>query len=69
MIEVLDIAAERVNFLEEAKGCVQLAKAETHEAVRTVLLGMALGGLKLTDHTKSVGAIHLQPGDAHRMSG
>jgi hypothetical protein len=39
MIEVLDIAAEQVNFREEAKGCVQLAKAETREAVRTACYG------------------------------
>jgi hypothetical protein len=43
MSDVLDVPANVVNFREEARGCVELAKAEKHEAVRTVLLGMALG--------------------------
>jgi hypothetical protein len=32
MTEVFDVPATVVNFREEARGCVQLAKAETHEA-------------------------------------
>jgi hypothetical protein len=46
MTEVAHVPVEVVDFREEARGCVQLAKAEKHEAVRTVLLGMALGLLK-----------------------
>ena len=43
MTEVLSVPAKVVDFREEARGCIQLAKTEKHEAVRTVLLGMALG--------------------------
>jgi hypothetical protein len=50
------VAANVVDFREEARGCVQLAKAEKHEAVRTVLLGMALGYIRLSDRTKSADA-------------
>jgi hypothetical protein len=52
MIEILDVPAV-VDFREEARECVQLAKAEKHEALRTVLLGMALGYLRLSDRAKS----------------
>ena len=45
MTEVAHFPVDVVNFREEARGCVQLAKAEKHEAVRTVLLGMAVGYL------------------------
>jgi hypothetical protein len=51
------------------EGCVQLAKAERHEAVRTVLLGMALGYLKLDDCAKSAGAIELQAEDFRQVHG
>jgi hypothetical protein len=66
MPDVLDVA--EVDFREEARGCVQLAKAEKHEAVRTVLLGMALGYLRLSDRAKSA-AIQLQPDDARPIHG
>jgi hypothetical protein len=63
MTEVSIVPAEVVDFREEARGCVQLAKAEKHDAVRTVFLGMALGYLRLDDRAKSAGAIELQAED------
>ena len=69
MTEVLNVPAKVVDFREEARGCVQLAKAEKHEAVRTVLLGMALGYLRLDDRAKSAGAIHLQAEDIRSVHG
>jgi hypothetical protein len=45
--DVSDVRAGVLNFREEARGCLQLAQAETHHEVRTVLMGMALGWLKL----------------------
>jgi hypothetical protein len=68
MADVLDVAAKEVDFREEARGCVQLAKAEKHEAVRTVLLGMALGYLRLSDRAKSA-AIQLQHDDVRPVHG
>jgi hypothetical protein len=69
MPDVLDVAAKEVDFREEARGCVQLAKAEKHEAVRTVLLGMALGYLRLSDRAKSADTIELQPDDVRPVHG
>ena len=56
MTEVSNIPVRQVDF----RGCVQLAKAEKHEAVRTLLLGMALGYLRLGDRAKCGEAIQLQ---------
>jgi hypothetical protein len=47
MTDVSDVRAGVLNFREEARGCLQLAQAETLHEVRTVLMGMALGWLKL----------------------
>ena len=58
MTEVSNLPTKVVDFREEARGCVQLAKAEKHEAVRTVLLGMPLG--YLSDRANSAEAINLQ---------
>jgi hypothetical protein len=63
MTEVAHVPVEVANFREEARGCVQLAKAEKHAELRTVLLGMALGYLRLDDRAKSAGAIELQAED------
>jgi hypothetical protein len=69
MTEVLNVPAKVVDFREEARGCVQLAKTEKHEAVRTVLLGMALGYLRLSDRAKSADAIKLHPEDVCPLHG
>ena len=69
MTEVLNVPATVVDFREEARGCVQLAKSEKHEAVRTVLLGMALGYLRLSDRAQSADAIKIQPDDVHPLNG
>jgi hypothetical protein len=45
--DVSDVRSGVLNFREEARGCLQLAQAETLHEVRTVLMGMALGWLKL----------------------
>jgi hypothetical protein len=69
MIEILDVPAV-VDFREEARECVQLAKAEKHEALRTVLLGMALGYLRLSDGAKSAAdAVQLRPDDIQPLHG
>ena len=68
MTEVLNVPAEVVDFREEARGCVQLAKTEKHEAVRTILMGMALGWLKLAGHLKS-DDLRLEPADIHHHNG
>jgi hypothetical protein len=67
--EVLEVPAEVVDFREEARGYVQLAKAEKHEAVRTVLLGMALGYLRLSDRAKPAEAIKLEPDEVRPRHG
>jgi hypothetical protein len=51
MPDVLDVQAEVLNFREEARGCLQLAQAEGLPEVRTVLMGMAIGWLKLANGT------------------
>jgi hypothetical protein len=45
--------ADGLDFREEAKACLHLAKAEKHPDVRTVLMGMVVGWLELADHVKS----------------
>ena len=51
MADVLDVQAEVLNFREEARGCLHLAQAEGLPEVRTVLIGMAIGWLKLANGT------------------
>jgi hypothetical protein len=53
MPDVLDVAAKVVDFREEARGCLLLAQAETRHEVRTVLMGMAIGWLKLANRQSS----------------
>ena len=69
MTEVLSVPAKVVDLREEARGCIQLAKTEKHEAVRTVLLRMALGYLRLSDRAKSADAIELQPDEVRPVHG
>jgi hypothetical protein len=69
MTEVSIVPAEVVDFREEARGCVQLAKSEKHEAVRTILLGMALGYLRLSDRARSAATIELQPDEVRPLYG
>jgi hypothetical protein len=64
MADALDVRADVVNFREEAKGCFLLAQAETDRQVRTILMGMAVGWLKLANHTTPSEA--LQPEHADR---
>ena len=60
----LNVPANVVDFRDEARGCLELAKAETQGEVRTILMGMALGWLKLADHT-----IQLEPADVDQCNG
>jgi hypothetical protein len=69
MTEAAHVPVQVVNFREEARGCVQLAKSEKQEAVRTVLLGMALGYLRLSDRTNSADAIKLNSDDVRHLHG
>jgi hypothetical protein len=66
---MVDVRAGVVNFREEAEGCLQLAKAESHSEVRAILIGMALGWLKLAHHTKSSGTLQLEPADIRHGNG
>jgi hypothetical protein len=63
---VKDAPASVVNFREEARGCLQLAKSETHDELRTVLMGMALGWLKLANHPD---VLQLEPADVRHLNG
>ena len=64
MDHVLEVRADVLNFREEARGCLQLANAETHSEVRTILMGMALGWLTLASHVKSDALqLELEPED------
>jgi hypothetical protein len=47
MSDAFNVQTEVLNFREEARGCLHLAQAETINEVRTVLMGMAIGWLKL----------------------
>jgi hypothetical protein len=60
MTDVMDLPTEVVNFQDEARACLRLAKAEPHDEVRTVLMGMALGWLKLANHTKPSQAAQIE---------
>jgi hypothetical protein len=61
MTDVMDLPTGVVSFRDEARGCLRLAKAEPHDEVRTVLMGMALGWLKLANHTKPLQAAQIEP--------
>jgi hypothetical protein len=50
-----------LNFREEAKWCLNLAEAETHPEVRTVLMGMVVGWLSLANRIKSPAALQHEP--------
>ena len=52
MPDVSDVQAEVLNFQEEARGCLQLAQAEALHEVRTILMGMAIGWLKLANRSR-----------------
>ena len=69
MTEAAHVSVHVVNFREEARGCIKLAKSEKHEAVRTVLLGMALGYLRLSDRTNSADDIKLNSDDVRPLHG
>jgi hypothetical protein len=56
--------ANLVNFRAEARGCLELAKAETQSEVRTVLMGMALGWLKFANHSTRSNTLELEPEEA-----
>jgi hypothetical protein len=63
MMDVLDLPAKVVSGRDEARECLRLAKAEPPGEVRTVLMGMALGWLKLADHTKPPQAPQIERAD------
>ena len=62
------VPATAVDFRDEARGCLELAKAETQGEVRTILMGMALGWLNLASHVKS-DALQLEPADVDQSNG
>jgi hypothetical protein len=67
--DVSTVPADVANFREEAKGCFQLAKEESHQEVRTILMGMALGWLKFANHASRPEAPQLQPADVRSRDG
>jgi hypothetical protein len=50
MTDAMGLPAKVVSFRDEAGECLRLAKGEPHGEVRTVLMGMALGWLKLANY-------------------
>jgi hypothetical protein len=46
-----------LDFREEAKWCLNLAEAETHPEMRTLLMGMVVGWLSLANRMKSPAAL------------
>jgi len=65
MTDVLDLPAKVVSGRDEARECLRLAKAEPPGEVRTVLMGMALGWLKLADHTEPPQAALIEHADCN----
>jgi hypothetical protein len=52
---------DMLDFREEAKCCLNLAEAETHPEVRTLLMGMVVGWLSLANRTKAPVALQHAP--------
>ena len=52
---------DTLDFQEEAKWCLNLAEAETHPEVRTLLMGMVVGWLSLANRAKSPVALQHAP--------
>jgi hypothetical protein len=50
MTDVMDLPAKVVSFRDEARECLRLAKDEPDGEVRIILMGMAVGWLKLANH-------------------
>jgi hypothetical protein len=50
MAGVIEGSTGTPDFRDEAQQCLQLARAEPEGELRTILAGMALGWLKLTDY-------------------
>lgn len=67
MADALNVPANVVNFRDEARGCLELAKDETHRDVRTILMG--LGWLKLANHSTRSDALELEPADIQHRDG
>jgi hypothetical protein len=63
MADALNVRADVMNFREEARGCFLLAQTETDREVRTILMGMAVGWLKLANHTTPSEALQLEHAD------
>jgi hypothetical protein len=61
MTDVSDLPAKVVSGRNEATECLRLAKAEPPGGVRTVLMGMALGWLKLANDMKASQTAHIEP--------
>ena len=64
----LNVPANVVDFRDEARGCLELAKAETQGVVRTILMGMAVGWLKLANHTDAL-QLELEPEHVDQCNG
>jgi hypothetical protein len=64
MTDVIDVPAKVVNCREEAKECLQLAQATPEGALRTILMGMALGWLKLANRGKHFQAHEIEHADS-----
>jgi hypothetical protein len=69
MADALNVPATTVNFRDEARGCLELAEDETHRDVRTILMGMALGWLKLANHSTRSDTLELGPADIQHRNG
>jgi hypothetical protein len=66
----LNVPANAVDFRDEARGCLELAKAETQGEVRTILMGMVLGWLTLAGDVESDALqLELEPVDVDQCNG
>jgi hypothetical protein len=64
MVGVIDVPTKVPNFQEEAQQCVHLAKAEPEGDLRTILVVMALGWLKLADYARASQPLKIEHAEA-----
>jgi hypothetical protein len=61
MAEMLDFRSDGLNFRDKARGCFQLAETEPRHEVRVILMGMALGWLRLANKMNSSDILPRKP--------
>jgi hypothetical protein len=65
MADVMDLPANVHSFQKEAKECLKLAQAEPQGGeLRTILAGMAMGWLRLSDYARPSQALEIKLGES-----